>query len=162
MRAATDKNDTRPSAGAFREPDMKEWIDAALRDIRPANFAAKAGGAFDDPVGAIVRSQLPLLFEYVVAGAAASPGSDVIDALDAVMRLRAVQVSDPDEAVRFVEALEHDVTVAPAERAPAVARMRTIAEIGRRLFVEHRRRLDDIRSRAAARLDYLPRRRAQR
>jgi hypothetical protein len=113
-----------------------------------------AGGLMDmrddarNPVAAVFRTQLA---ELVACLDGQARGDRVRHALDEVMRLQAVRVRDPEEAVGFVARL--------AIPPDAVGFLRDLAL---EQFDHHRRRIDEIRSGELDRSGFVARRARER
>ncbi len=91
-----------------KQPKLVEkWI-AALISTYPAesaNFFIDTKDPFANPVGATIKRSIPLLFNEVIKEK--MDPVKVNEALDPVIRLRAVQEMSPSKAVSFIFAIKH-------------------------------------------------------
>jgi len=84
------------------------WVELTLATYPEASarFFAAERDAFRNPVGAVVRRAVPSLLDGVLGDAAEEK---VLEALDAVVRLRAVQDFSAGQAVGFVLLLKRAI-----------------------------------------------------
>ena len=84
-----------------REIILCKWIDSVLRTY-PANsseFLAKQKDRFHNPVGYTIKEALELIYGQIMTD---MDQARLIDALDGVIRIRAVQDFTPSQAVAFL------------------------------------------------------------
>jgi hypothetical protein len=131
------------------------WVDLTLATY-PASGAAlflNERDPFKNPVGGIVRRSLAVLLDALLGDAAGV--REVDDALDAVVRMRAVQDFTPGRAVGFVflvrtavrEVLGEPYGACPAEEHEELsARIETLAMSAFDAFASCRQRLFELRT----------------
>ena len=87
---------------------VARWTDLAL-EVYPEDSSGFLKGEkdrFRNPVGRITREALGSLYDGLLAG---QPAEDLGDALDGIVRVRAVQDLSPDQAVGFVFLLKRAI-----------------------------------------------------
>ncbi len=97
--------DLKQLLGQKREPFIKKWFQATI-DTYPAQTAkvlGKDSNRFDNPVGAITHETITAVFDLIANDF--SPES-LEQALDPIIRIRAVQAFSAREAVSFVFSLK--------------------------------------------------------
>lgn len=88
-----------------RQPILEQWIARTIQEYPSAalTFISQEKDPFRNPVGHTVRQSLTVLFDQLQGQM--DPGA-IEPALDAIIRLRAVQDFTASQAVRFVFALK--------------------------------------------------------
>lgn len=84
-----------------RDALVAEWYECITSQYPPetARFLRQQADQFANPVGAALREELGPLYDAVVSG---SEGGRVDQALDRIIRVRAVQDFRPSEALAFL------------------------------------------------------------
>uniref|UniRef100_A0A7C3W8J8 RsbT co-antagonist protein RsbRD N-terminal domain-containing protein n=1 Tax=Fundidesulfovibrio putealis TaxID=270496 RepID=A0A7C3W8J8_9BACT len=89
---------------AEREAIVRDWHDLIL-DTYPAETAKlwkKGGDPFHNPVGQRIMLGAQAVFDYLVTRGDAAPLEKVLDFLDELIRVRAVQNFTPSQAAGFI------------------------------------------------------------
>jgi hypothetical protein len=132
------------------------WTDLALEvyPLDSSGFLRQEKDRFRNPVGQITRESLETLFEGLLAGLRAE---EMKEALDAIVRIRAVQDLSPAQALGFVFLLKRVVREELGEAATEQACRADLSALHDRidrlalqafgLFVECRERIHDLRVR---------------
>jgi hypothetical protein len=99
-----------------REVILERWIEAFLEAYPEASarFFGAEPDAFSNPVGGTARRSLTSLLDYLIDGVNEEPA---LEALHAVVRLRAVQEIEPGKALAFlprIKGISRDEITDPA------------------------------------------------
>jgi RsbRD-like negative regulator of sigma factor len=94
------------------------WLDAVLAEYGPVTASRwrREKDAFANPVGHVLSTELPILAASVAREE--EPSEEAASALEAIVRIRAVQEMAPSRAVAFVWLLRDAIR---AELAPELA-----------------------------------------
>jgi hypothetical protein len=143
-----------------RRAILEAWLAATLRTYpeQTTRFLSLEGDPFRNPVGHTLKESFGLLLDAILDGRVAAPATG---ALEAVIRLRAVQDFRPGQAVGFLflvksilrEHLVREIPGEPAGDALALLdrRVDELALLAFDLFMQCRERLYEIRLREARR-----------
>lgn len=84
-----------------RRAVAQQWLAAAIREYPPstANLLLREEDPFRNPVGAALKEGIPRLVEELFGG---MHRQEVLQALDGIVRVRAVQELSPTQAMGFV------------------------------------------------------------
>jgi RsbT co-antagonist protein rsbRD N-terminal domain len=84
-----------------RRTVAQQWLAAAIKEYPPstANFLLREDDPFRNPVGAALKDGIPRLVENLCGG---MDPHEVSQALEGIVRVRAVQDLSPRQAVEFV------------------------------------------------------------
>jgi len=101
-----------------REAILERWLEAFLEPYpeTSARFFGAESDAFSNPVGATARRSLARLLDYIFDGVGEE---SALEALEAVVRLRAVQEIAPGRALAFlgrIKAISRNEGVGPADQ----------------------------------------------
>jgi hypothetical protein len=134
---------------------VDRWLDLTL-EVYPedaARFMRREKDRFGNPVGQVTREALEALFEGLLAGV---PDHRMDEALDGVVRIRAVQDLPPSAAVGFVFLLKQAVRdelgeagashVSPRDLAALHSGIDRLALRAFNLFVGCREKIYDLRA----------------
>jgi hypothetical protein len=83
-----------------REAILNEWFDSVAASYPPdtASHLKNKSDQFDNPVGNTFKLRLPVLFDALCD---AHDQSDLMTAIDDLVKIRTVQASEPSQAVAF-------------------------------------------------------------
>jgi len=128
---------------------VDRWLDLTLQ-VYPedaARFMRREKDRFGNPVGRLTRESLTSLFEALLDGR--EPGS-MREALDSVVRIRAIQELSPSTAVGFVFLLKRAIHEQAGEAVPDPALLHTrIDQLALQAFdqyVQCREKIYDLRA----------------
>jgi hypothetical protein len=147
-----------------RDALVDQWLARTLQSYpeQASRFLGSDKDRFRNPVGHTLRKGLATLFDEVTGD---MDEGGLRDALEAVVRLRAVQDFDASQALSFVFVLRELIDgvlgrCPEAERAPAAARLNAridrMALVAFDLFVRCRESIYEIKAREASRRTYVP------
>src|ERR1035437_3892403 len=133
-----------------REPILEQWIAATIRSYpsSAAPFLAREDDPFRNPVGHTLRESLTALFDELQGN---MDTDRIAHALDAIIRIRAVQDLTASEAVGFVFLLKPILLELQPERNPALLdvllndRIDRLALMAFDKYMQCREQLADIR-----------------
>jgi hypothetical protein len=141
--------------GTKRTAIVERWADLALR-VYPQDstgFIKQEKDRFQNPVGHVTRASLGSLFEGLLDG---RPAEELTEALDDIVRIRAVQDLSPGTALGFVFLLKRAVReelgetatqATPVDLSPLDDAIDRLALHAFNLFVEQREKIYDLRVR---------------
>ncbi len=97
--------DLKQALGQKMEPFIKKWFQATINTYPPqtAKILGKDSNRFDNPIGAVTHETISDVFNLILND---FTQESLEQALDPVIRIRAVQAFSPAEAVSFVFALK--------------------------------------------------------
>lgn len=110
-------------AEAFRNYKKKivtQWVDYTLSTYKSSKFFRKEGDRFANPVGGVTKEALEALFLLLVKNA---EPEQMVEPLNKIMSLRAIQDFAPSQAVSPIHAVKHitrDILAADKERCHLV------------------------------------------
>ena len=129
-----------------REPILEQWIARTIQSYPPATapFLAREDDPFRNPVGHTLRESLTTLFEQLHGN---METVHIAPALDAILRIRAVQDLTASQAVGFVFLLKPIVReLAPeAEQVTLNDRIDRLALLAFDKYMQCREQLAEIR-----------------
>lgn len=141
-----------------KETIVARWTEQTLLGHAEQRFLQEERDRFEDPVGHAIKTNLPRLFDALLYGAT---GETVEPALEAIVRVRAVQEQVASQAVSFVflfkeiarlELKRHrNVDSTGGAMASLEARVDRMALHALDLFMKCRERIHDIRANEARR-----------
>jgi hypothetical protein len=145
-----------------RESVIREWFERTLRSYpdQASRFMRGEKDPFRNPVGATFREGLAVLFDELISPVAQVPDLRTKAALDAIVRMRAVQDFTASQAVGFLFELKTILREFPVEGNLA-ALDRKIDEMALQafdLYVECREKIFEIKAREARRRVFVPER----
>ena len=127
----------------------ERWFDCVLENY-PANtaqFVREQADRFRNPVGYTFRQSLQILAEEVLGG---MDRTRIAQALDSIIRIRAVQDFSAAEAVGFVFLLRNAVAAEPERRTPQFhENVDTVALMAFDVYMNCREQIAAIRGREA-------------
>ena len=138
-----------------RETILGRWFDliAGSYPRATAEFLAKQADRFRNPVGHAITQSIGPIYDQVVSS---MNRDELLDALDGIVRIRAVQDFSPSEAVSFVfqlKAVIRDVIDEQLQRserwddlADLESRIDRVALLAFEKYTECREKLDEIRN----------------
>ncbi len=117
-----------------REAIVRDWLGEIFTTYpgETARFLERERDPFRNPVGRMYREGLPVLVDVALGSLDVAPARA---ALDDLMRLRAVQIIDRSEAVRFLSGLKAVVRRHRAAAPGGVIEAEDLAAIDRRIDV---------------------------
>jgi RsbT co-antagonist protein rsbRD N-terminal domain len=127
---------------------VQQWLAVAIRDYPPATaqFLVQERDLFRNPVGTALREGIPLLVEELFEGMDAQK---VAQALEGIVRIRAVQGFSPRRALEFVfklkKVLRDELSVSSEIAGELDSRADEMALIAFELFVRCREQLYELR-----------------
>jgi hypothetical protein len=129
-----------------REPILEQWIARTIQSYPPATvpFLAREDDPFRNPVGHTLRESLTTLFEQLQGN---MDKDHIAPALDAIIRIRAVQDLTASQAVGFVFLLKpivRELTPEPDQVALS-ERIDRLALMAFDKYMQCREQLADIR-----------------
>jgi hypothetical protein len=139
--------------GAKREAVLDRWFKAVLATYPEDAARFLAGGAdpFANPVGHTVRDGLARLYDRLVADV---PLAELSQAIDGIVRIRAVQEFAPSAAVGFVYTLRGilrealaDAALEPAGLAALEGGIDRLALVAFDVYMQCREKIFEIRVR---------------
>ncbi len=141
---------------ARRDVIVEEWFVRTLAAYpdQTSRFLRSEKDPFRNPVGSTLREGLAVLVDELLAGMDAAR---VRAALDLIVRMRAVQDFDADQAVAFLSPLKEILRGRAAERDVAAleARLDEMALLASDLYVRCRERIREIQAGEARRRTYV-------
>lgn len=111
---------------------LERWLERILLDYpaESATFLRDQQDRFANPMGHVLRNELGGVLDGTLSSASQS---DLRDALDRVIRVRAVQDLPPSRAVSFVLELKPLIRSAFEERGPGVVPPQVLRQIDQRV-----------------------------
>lgn len=142
-----------------REAVTVRWrrLMAGSRSASSGDFIAGRINEFTNPAGAIINRAAAAMFDGL-----STANSPCIEAIDELMRLRAVQDLPAEEALHFLSLLEDECLktlraqgceeLSQEERAHITAKINEMTHQARGRYARCREKIDDLRSRERERM----------
>jgi hypothetical protein len=138
---------------------LRGWLDLILADYPQDStaFFKREKNRFANPVGYALRAGIEVLYDHLIGGVGIEEAPDTLEALEGIIKIRAVQDFTPTQAVSFIfllkKAIRREIAVeiknalvSPQELAALDSGVDDMALLSFDIYMRCREKIHEVRS----------------